>query len=256
LKDLVKEDDFAGVQDIGRRETQEDAYAFTRIPVGSGDENALLLVLADGVGGHAAGEVASGVAVHTFCQSFSGHGGGTRERFEVALMDSNELIADRIRESGGSLDGMGTTLVSLYVQGWSAQWISVGDSLLYLFRDEKVMLLNQLHERPHDGSPGSGGITSALAGIPIPLIDCPSDPLALQEHDVFVVASDGIAPLGVDGVAKILRKSRSSTAQEQARRLVDATLELQIDNQDNVTVTVVKVPAENEGRSTPDLNGG
>src|SRR5262245_61175671 len=110
-----------GSQHQGARPYQEDSWALRSLA-----DESLLAVVADGMGGHAGGAVASRLAVEAFVRSLE-QGGSLAD----GLRDANRAIR---KGSVGKPDlaGMGATLVAAQVRGDDVRWISVGDSPFFL----------------------------------------------------------------------------------------------------------------------------
>ncbi|TSD08696.1 Stp1/IreP family PP2C-type Ser/Thr phosphatase [Haloglomus irregulare] len=114
--------------DVGQqRETNEDAALIRNLG------EAHLLAVADGMGGHAAGDVASELAIETFADTVEAALERDRTAGESvlreAVAEANEAVLDRAAADG--LEGMGTTLVAALVQGGRALFVNVGDSRGY-----------------------------------------------------------------------------------------------------------------------------
>ena len=135
----------AGGQIQGARDYQEDFFEFGFLspdydPSGQG----CLLLLADGMGGHAGGGVASETAIKAFRQGFYQFAPGLSQRFETGVDAANELIREK-QQVDPALGDMGTTLIAAIVTGKSLSWVSVGDSPLWLYRQEQLRRLNADH---------------------------------------------------------------------------------------------------------------
>lgn len=129
---------FAGVTDTGRkREHNEDAFA---IAAGLG-----IAVLADGMGGHASGEVASELAVGT-ALTILGQTTGlpAQVRLETAVQAANANVRDKAASSP-RYQGMGTTLVAVLVEHGTLAVAHVGDSRLYRLRRGQLGALTRDH---------------------------------------------------------------------------------------------------------------
>ena len=121
----------AGDQISGGRAYQEDDFRITGFPNGDLDGCDLLLVLADGMGGHRGGAQASRLAVSTFVNTFRPATGGVALRLRASLDAANVEVGRRAAE-GTCYAGMGCTLVACVVTDDArAHWISVGDSPLW-----------------------------------------------------------------------------------------------------------------------------
>jgi protein phosphatase len=127
---------YAARSDVGMiREINEDSgYAGPR-----------LLVVADGVGGHAAGEVASSVAVATVSQlDEDSPGGDLLDRLSAAVTSANTHLRDMIT-GDPDLEGMGTTLTAMLRAGSRFGLVHVGDSRCYLLRDGALQQITRDH---------------------------------------------------------------------------------------------------------------
>jgi len=253
--------DFAGRQLLGTRKAQEDSYAFSIISDTDGEVEKLLVVIADGLGGHSCGQKASQVAVEAFVEEFFQHKStiDSNDSFALheSLMYANERISKAIEDAGGDLDGMGTTLLAATLSRTQLQWISVGDSPLFLFRGGALERLNADHSmRPFIAEeiargrldpealkvhPQRNVIRSALLGEEIPLIDAPADPFELQEKDVLLFASDGLQVLEESTLTEHLAENQGMTAPQLIRSLFSSIEALNNPKQDNVTIAAVLV---------------
>jgi serine/threonine protein phosphatase PrpC len=254
------------IQYVGDRDRQEDAGEIRVLDSGGG---ILLSVLSDGMGGHAGGEVASKLAVKTFFSAFESFKiNSIQGRLSAAIQAANSEIAQEITRSP-SLEGMGCTLVGLVITDESMFWISVGDSLLYLFRDGKLSRLNADHSMaPVLGKlveagqlsvaelkvhPQRNALRSAVTGEAMELIDVSQVPLQLYANDIVVCATDGILTLKESEISAILKKLKSSHANEIAKALVQAVKDRARSRQDNTTVQVL-LPSMLPVARTPYLN--
>lgn len=261
---MIAEQDFAGRQSRGARQLQEDAYAFLDFEETSG-ETGLLLVLADGMGGHNAGERASELAVKSFVAAFHHAEGTTARRLQKALTVSNEAIAGESR-AAPECEGMGTTLLAASITTSGLEWVSVGDSPLYLWRAGKLQRLNADHSlRPvlkemsdrrenssHRGASHASGniLRAALTGQEIALIDRSAAPVKQMEGDIILAASDGVHTLNDSEIMEACG-STAAHASDLAENLVRALLDIQNPRQDNITVAVVKSAATGDDLALP-----
>ena len=238
-------------QSLGEREDQEDACAVMPL---DDEQNAVLLVVADGMGGHAAGEVASKSAVAAFCETvrkgFPGQ--SPPDLLRSALQAGNEAIKAKTAERP-ELMGMGSTLVAALTVEHRLWWISVGDSHLYLVRERQLRKLNADHsyggylDRMAEAGQAvepdprykRNMLMSALTGEPIPEIDVNDDAFALQLGDRLLLASDGVNSIG-EG-ALIQHSAWSATANEYTDSLIQAVAEAKKPRQDNTTVAALDV---------------
>jgi len=246
--------DIAADQIDGARDYQEDAYMVAQLGDNDDGVPCALLIMADGMGGHAAGNVASNMVVATFNKAFQNEFPTRKipEALTAALLRANQQIADSIKETP-ALRGMGCTMVAAYIEGNKLYWVSVGDSHLYLLRDRELIKQNADHsygayidmmkEQGMDitEQPGMSRsmLMSAMTGEEISSIDCPKDPILLREGDRVIVASDGLDTLGAGAI--IQYSSWSVTARECVYALLKAVEEANKINQDNTTVIVTDI---------------
>ncbi len=251
--------DVASAQAQGGRDRQEDALAVS-CPQGA---DFAFAVVSDGMGGHAAGDLASRIIVAEIFAELILRG---RARFD-APQDLSTLLSEAVETANSSLRaqieacpeqaGMGGTVVATALVGGGLQWVSVGDSLLYLLRDDRIERLNDDHSmapeidlmaerglidaetaRTH---PQRNCLTSALTGQAIPEVDCPARRLDLRDGDLVLIASDGVGVLGEAAIAGILAQSAGSDSREIAEVLIGAVEACGDPDQDNTSVVVIKV---------------
>jgi len=255
---------YAGCASQGARSYQEDAAA---IRTAAGDEVLIgkahagsaaefTLALADGMGGHAGGAVASELACRAYLAAMAASSGDLSARLEEALSLANAAIADYVLEHP-ALNGMGCTLVGTAFGGFGIEWVSVGDSPLYLVRLGKIELLNEDHSLAPEldklaaagkisraearSDPRRHFLRSALTGSAPELIDRPRRPLRLEPNDVVILASDGIGTLEKKEVLATVEAHASAGPASTANallRAVEAKAEIY---QDNTTIVVVAV---------------
>lgn len=249
--------DFAGGDIVGDRKGQEDFHAFLLLDGGA----ELLSVMADGMGGHEAGEVASRLAVESFARSFQRHGAASiTVRLGAALQAADNALAAHIA-AHPELAGMGCTLVAAHVSPQGLYWISVGDSPLYLLRKGKLTQINEDHSMAPEiekslkagkisaeearNHPHRNALRSAVMGEGFSkLVDSPTKPLPLLAGDVIVLASDGVQTLTEPEIGSLLTANASLPLQENVARLLRAVQKKQRRNQDNTTVQLVRVPGQ------------
>ncbi len=238
---------FAGLQLQGSRPYQEDDFGFLNdVKETDPRPSHLLVVLADGMGGHSGGAHASALAVDTFLQTYQGALGSVTERMVKSLNESN----DRIRADS---EGMGCTLVATAFLDDGLVWVSVGDSPFWRFRDGGIKQLNEDHSMapllaqqvtagaisPEEAArhPHRNALRSALIGEPIPKLDLRESPVRLKAGDKFLLASDGLQTLTDQEIAAILKED--ADALDLARKLLKAVEERNRRGQDNTTAIVV-----------------
>jgi len=233
------------LSDVGRVRAANEDSVFTNVESG-------VFVVADGMGGHAAGEVASAIASQTIGASACSACGtldALRDQLVAAFLAAGDEISHQV-EQDPTRSGMGTTCTVLMLQAEGHFLIGhIGDSRAYLLRDDEFRRVTRDHSwvqeqvdrgliKPEQamGHPQSNIITRALGTDPTPTPDLYSG--TLQQGDSFLLASDGLTDLVADEkIAEILANARS--AEEAAESLVGAA------NRgggfDNITVLIVNV---------------
>ena len=137
--------ELAGSQIDGARDYQEDAFLITHLTDVEGNPSALVIV-ADGMGGHAAGNVASNMAVQAFNKHVS-TGYPTDKPAEIlreCVLKANASIHETVKETP-ALAGMGCTMVAAIIEGNKLWWVSVGDSHIYVIRNKELIKKNADH---------------------------------------------------------------------------------------------------------------
>lgn len=246
--------DFAGAEIVGDRKNQEDFHAFLVSESSSG----LLAVLADGMGGHEAGEIASRLAVESFAHSFQRHGAHSIPvKLGAALQAADHAIGDYVA-SNPHLAGMGCTLLAAHISPAGLYWISVGDSPLYLLHNRKLTQINEDHSMAPEiakslkagkltqeealNHPHRNALRSALMGEGhCKLVDCPATAMRLTSGDIVLLASDGVQSLTEAEITAVLGKNLNLSAKDMASRLLRAVQKKQRRNQDNTTVQLVRL---------------
>jgi len=238
--------------DLGKRkQTNEDNYA-TYLPGDSGLPNLKdggLLVLADGLGGHFAGEVASKLAV-TIMQDFLNAERDQSSNIPKLLAETATKANAQIHGANRGLKGffrpMGTTLTGVFVEGDKAYFCHVGDSRGYLLRGSEIEQVTQDHswvdEQVRMGlmtleearrDPRRNVLTRTLGTRPETQIE--TYERGLCPGDILVLCSDGLSNMVRD--AEILKTcTEAETPQEAAEKLVNLANERGAP--DNVTAVV------------------
>ncbi|MEM6939168.1 MAG: protein phosphatase 2C domain-containing protein [Pseudomonadota bacterium] len=261
--------DTASAISKGSRDYQEDAVISD---FSNGDELGFV-VLADGMGGHAAGDIASKIVVTevfselTFMRAeMVRYSACISDALTKAADQANSMLREHV-EAHPDTKGMGATLVATVVVGGKLHWISIGDSPLFMFRDNSLVQLNENHSMSktidmmvrtglmsaEDGEnhPDRNVLTSVLFGEPVPEIDCPTQPMQLRAGDTLIVASDGLQFLSNTQIEKVLRDRPFARSSEIADALMDALKDLGDPDLDNVTLSVIQVRAPELVRSMP-----
>ena len=246
----------ASAQLTGARERQEDALA-VHVPVADSGSRAgeVLLVLADGMGGHAGGEIASRLVVDCFCAACSRSPGTVSDALRSSLDAANECLAEAVLDVP-ELGGMGSTLVGCVIRENSLYWVSVGDSPLWVCRGEALQRLNADHsmvpllqQMVSAGEltseeilkdPRRSMLRSALTGKTVALVDLCAKPFQLEAGDIVVLASDGVETLAEDELAALLQDVDIVSLDELAGKLLAGVEAAGASHQDNASVILYR----------------
>ncbi|MBC7794750.1 MAG: Stp1/IreP family PP2C-type Ser/Thr phosphatase [Clostridia bacterium] len=206
-------------------------------------------VLADGMGGHPAGNVASKTAVVALIKHIIGK--GTRDR--PAKLRESVLVANRavlsLAETDPSMHGMGTTLCVVWLSQARAYIAHIGDSRIYVIRGDEIHQVTRDHtvvreliergELTEDSIEAQrmGHILTQAVGLD-PNVEPDLGMIPPQPGDVFLMCSDGLSDIVDDSAMADIVKS-SENLDEAAQRLVQAGLDA--GGHDNITVLLVRV---------------
>jgi PPM family protein phosphatase len=240
----------------GGRHKNEDrmGYCYTR--------SAGLFALADGMGGHPEGEVASQLALQTLSALFQRDAKPTLKdplRFlqEAVLAGHHQLL--RYATDRGLMDTPRTTVVACVLQGQSAYWAHCGDSRLYLLRGDKLLARTRDHSYtelhgallqsgqpvPNDAQRFNRNVLFTCLGSPgKPVVDT-AGPTVLQPGDRLMLCSDGL--WGAVSDEDIVRMLSQHSVSEAVPELAEQALRSAGAKSDNVTVLAL----EWEGSENP-----
>lgn len=253
---------------IGQREEQQDDR--TNLILAGGYR---LYVLADGMGGHRAGQLASKTVCSAFREYFRTNPDieQPQRALRSALQHANQAVADLLTQQP-ELKGMGTTVIAvlLHEPSNSFSFISVGDSPLYQFVDDKLTRINANHafyeqlksavaagamsQEEADTHPERHAITSAVMGSTIETFDLQSG--KLTPNMLLMLASDGVQTLSDESEGEItaLLKQHHGSLEKQVNALLAAVEDKGLSHQDNTTVLLIQAietPEEQQGLATP-----
>ena len=241
----------------GGREKNEDrmGYCYTR--------DSGLFALADGMGGHPEGEVASQLALQTLAALFQRDAKPTLKdplRFlhDAVMAGHHQLL--RYATEKGLMDTPRTTVVACVIQGDAAYWAHCGDSRLYLMRGDKLIARTRDHSYtelqdtlaqvvPIAERFNRNVLFTCLGSPGKPVVDTVG-PLLLQAGDKVLLCSDGLWGNVTDSV--ITEQIGSRAVADAVPELVELALRNGGARCDNVTVLSV----EWEGAEDPEATGG
>lgn len=246
----------ASVSDMGRvREVNEDSFCCTELSSGIS-----LMIVADGMGGHNAGEVASGIAVRTLSQylleraSEGMSGDQLAEVLQEGIQKANsDIYASSLGKSEYS--GMGTTVTSAVISYDRMVVGHVGDSRAYILKDgrlkritrdhslvEELVMNGTITEEQAMHHPQKNIITRALGVDGI--VDIDIQRVDIRAGDTVLLCTDGLTNmLEEDRIERVLVQTQNPD--DAAHRLVQMANEA--GGQDNVTVLLAKVAYPGKG---------
>ena len=233
--------------DVGRKRSMNQDYVFaTEAPRGNLPN---LMVVADGMGGHKAGDFASRYTVESMLQFLD----TAKETHPVSLLGkaihtANDKVAGKA-ETDPSLSGMGTTVVAAVVEDGILYVANVGDSRLYLLDAdhieqithdhslvEEMIRMGQLKREDARTHPERNVITRAV-GVSVP-VKVDFFDVNLEEGDIILLCSDGLTTMLEDGeIFGIVKKSAS--LEQAVERLVEEANKN--GGKDNISVILAQV---------------
>ena len=251
----------------GARPYQEDDYDFRVLadePGGEGSAPALLMVLADGMGGEVGGATASHSVVQAFIHHFPETRGAIGARLNECLDAANRGLHAQVT-ADPRLDGMGCTVVAAFYDGRSLAWLSVGDSPMWLFTGGRLTRLNADHsmapvldrlaeigelspeEARSDGKRNM--LRSAVMGGTVEFVDCARRSCRLGPDDYLLLASDGLQTVADHDLERWLHVTNGGV-EAAADALLSAVQAAAAPGQDNVTFLLLAGAAEAERSTT------
>ncbi|MDD9934156.1 MAG: Stp1/IreP family PP2C-type Ser/Thr phosphatase [Myxococcales bacterium] len=247
--------------DVGRvRAANEDSFLV--------DPKLQLYVVADGMGGHAAGEVASSLAVHAFRDTIDGEqeslarfdgvidGAGRKEvlrLMELGVQNACTAVYEEAQRDPGKR-GMGTTLVALMILGSRGFIAHVGDSRIYVVRGDSVHQLTQDHSLINEllkrgrlkpdqiAKLNMKNAVTRAVGV-YESVEADTLDFDVLAGDRFLLCSDGLTEYAEDN--DIQRVFRELPEDDVAQAFIDHANEA--GGKDNITALVVKVPDTAKG---------
>ena len=239
--------------DLGRqRQGNEDNY-YVRSP---------LFVVADGMGGAQAGEVASEIAVRQF-EGGLPDGQEPGEALASLIQAANARIHEQAR-SDAQHAGMGTTTTAAYLTGDTVVVAHVGDSRCYLLRGGDLIRLTRDHslvgelvargkltEEQAESHPQRSVITRALG--PEAKVEVDVEAFPARPGDVFLLCSDGLTSMVHEPQLKELLADRDRPLEQTGRTLIAAANEA--GGRDNITVILFRIEDVDDRRDADDASG-
>lgn len=234
------------ITDVGQKRTVNQDFVFTsETPVGNLPN---LFVVADGMGGHKAGDFASSYAVEILLSTIREDENSNPVKVIRAAIENANTQLLREASDNEAMSGMGTTMVLVTIVGHYAYVANVGDSRLYLIDENKISQITKDHSLVEEmvrmgeisrddarNHPDKNIITRALGAgrdVDVDFFD-----IRLTPGDILLLCSDGLSNMVADeDIRQVIRTSE--TLEETGRRLVS----MANDNggRDNIAVVLVE----------------
>jgi serine/threonine protein phosphatase PrpC len=244
---------------IGGRKYNQDrvGYAYT--------DEALLLVLADGMGGHLHGELAAEIAVHTYMQAFE-------QAAHPCISDPEKFLSETMRSAHNAIvkfaqehhlgGNPGSTCVAALVQDGKVCWAHAGDSRLYLLRGGATAAVTHDHSVVQQWAdcgiisademkthPDRNKITNCLGGVGDLFYAEPTAAVPLQAGDVLLLCSDGLWSPLVD--KEIAAGFLATPLETTLNQFMDMAVGREGTRSDNITAVVARWGDSEEAHPAP-----
>ncbi len=242
---------FCVSQSLGAREEQEDSYGICW-----NNKTSEAFILADGMGGHVAGALASQSVIDSVKEILDHDKGFTNHSLKDVMTVSNRCLSEII-QSHPEYKGFGTTLLVAVVHASHLYWVSIGDSILFgvdhsmiihrLNADhsmkpvlDAMVAAGELDETDERYRKQKTQLRSALTGDEIELYDLQTDGLSLSSYKYVGIASDGIESLSNDRITQILHELDGCDLETINLCIMDALKLRNKKNQDNTTLILME----------------
>jgi protein phosphatase len=240
---------------MGRsREVNEDSCCYLEL-----DSGWDLIIVADGMGGHNAGEVASRIAINSIAEYIGSSMAGASDIDAVKIIESavsganNDIYMESLKNPDCS--GMGTTVTAAMIKGDLLYFGHVGDSRAYILNKGKLNKITNDHslvaELVRNGTitedeamfhPQKNIITRALGTEGNVQVDTGS--ISIEEGDIIILCTDGLTNMLCDSQIEDILVRNDST-EKAAQELIESANAL--GGFDNITVAVAKPVCPNKG---------
>lgn len=246
-------------QNIGKRKSQQDAVSMSKSDVYGGFTERWLGVLCDGMGGMNGGEKASAIGVQTTLRLFSDYnaqGEFNIPGFYRALIDKIDYDVSSLEDENGRYLGAGTTFISVIIDKGCLYWASVGDSHIYIIRNNEIKMVVREHnyfmelldmvnngeityeEACNDKS--KDALTSYIGMGGVNLMEINDTPLSLMPGDIVLLCSDGLYRSVTDQEILKIVSDNKSDMNFAAQALTQYAMAKNNPHQDNTSVVIAK----------------
>jgi serine/threonine protein phosphatase PrpC len=265
----------AGTDDGLKGKNNEDMFSVTAYQLSETDDTPVLFsILADGIGGHESGEVASSIAVEMISQAVAESDASQPTAImQAAMIQASKAIRAQAEE-GRHKKGMGTTCVCAWIIDLDLYIASAGNSRAYILRGKKLIQINKDHTWVQEAV-DAGALTPEQArthpsanviqrhlgnrqGVDVDLRlfltedrsdDKPieNQGTQLQSGDRLLLCSDGLTDLVED--KDIFKVIYNFSIQESVQKLIDKANE--VGGKDNITIIIIEIPGGKKRLTNP-----
>jgi len=242
----------ASLTDVGRQRSNNEDSAIYWEPTSVAEfgRKGRLAVVADGMGGYEGGQEASRLAIETVQQVYHSDNENDPQKALTLALEAAHRSIQAYAEENPQFHGMGTTCTAIAIVGRELYFAHVGDSRLYLLRNNTAQRLTRDHSyvgrlvesgivRSEDAEshPQRHILTSALGSGREVIPDAPAHAILLEDDDTLILCTDGLWSMVTE--QDLIRTVQSNSLAESCRVLVNMALER--GGPDNITVLMLKI---------------
>jgi PPM family protein phosphatase len=241
------------------RSNNEDSVSLVRRGDSTHEEpQTLLAMVADGMGGHEGGELASRLAVETIERVWAGSTLMPSATLETAFIEANRAIFQAAQKNR-NLKGMGTTCVAVILCDDRASWAWIGDSRLYLLREGRAYRMSEDHTvvqgmirrglitAEEARSHGDRGVLERAMGTHEQVVPALGEPIPIEPNDRLLLCSDGLHDLVED--EELVSNTAEGSAAAGAEKLL--ALALKRGGHDNISLILLAAACQSARKRQP-----
>ncbi len=241
------------ISDIGDRKEQQD-----RIGYETNSQNCAVVVC-DGMGGHEGGKLASSLATEAFINNYKEFNfESSVQEFLIDMVSQLDKNVANLKNSEGDFLRAGSTLAGVIIQENKLNWVSVGDSRIYAFRNGEIVQITKDHiynmileikkkdltdSEYSEELKKSGMLISFLGVDGLPYIESNDKPFELLKDDIVLITSDGLYKILTEKeICKVLRKNKNfSEIFDDFMLAIKTKNTVKKIDKDNISIAIIKV---------------